>query len=241
MTKARTLWVTGGGSGMGRAIATAAARAGWRVAVSGRREQALAGTVDAIRAAGGDGLALAVDTRDPAALRAAHRTIVETWGDVDDVVLSAGLNTPERTWLDQDITEFAAVVDTNLTAVARTIDLVLPAMRTAGSGSIVVVSSVSAWRFSPGSGVAYMASKSALSMICASANDQEGVNGIRATHLCPGEVDTEFLALRPEVPGAQQRALMLTPEDIARSVLFVLESPPHVRIDELVISPITQR
>ncbi|SMH44509.1 NADP-dependent 3-hydroxy acid dehydrogenase YdfG [Rathayibacter oskolensis] len=241
LTDRGTLWITGGGSGMGRASALAAARSGRRIAVSGRRAEAVEGTVQAIRDAGGEALAVPVDVRDPAALSAAHERIVETWGPVDSLVLSAGLNAPKRDWADQEVDEFAHIVDTNLTSVVRTIDLVLPAMRAAGRGSIVVVSSVSAWRFSPGSGVAYMASKSALAMVCASLNDQEGRHGIAACHLCPGEVDTDFLALRPSVPGAEQRAAMLTPEDIGRAVLFVLDSPAHVRIDELVISPVGQR
>ncbi|MDF2580574.1 MAG: short-chain dehydrogenase [Microbacterium sp.] len=57
-------------------------------------------------------------------------------------------------------------------------------------------------------------------------------------HLCPGDVDTDFLSLRPEVPDAEARRRMLTPEDIGRTVRFVIDAPPHVRIDELVISPV---
>ncbi|MCH6470206.1 SDR family NAD(P)-dependent oxidoreductase [Sinomonas sp. 5-5] len=114
-------------------------------------------------------------------------------------------------------------------------------MRSAGEGNIVVVSSRSAWRFSPGAGAAYMSSKAALGMLVASVNDEEGVNGIKACHPCPGDVDSDFLDLRPNVPGDEQRASMLSPEDVARSVQFVLEGPRHVRIDELVITPVGQR
>ena len=52
--------------------------------------------------------------------------------------------------------------------------------------------------------------------------------------------DPDFLRLRPNVPDADARAVMLTPDDVARAVLFVLDSPAHVRIDELVISPVSQ-
>ena len=241
MSESRVLWVTGGGSGMGRASAIAAAEAGWKVAVSGRRASAVQDTVDRIRAAGGSALDVPADVRDPASLRAAHERIVGEWGPVTGLVLAAGLNTPKRNWSDQSIEEFAAIVDTNLTSVARTIDLVLPGMREAGSGTVVVVSSRSAWRFSPGSGVAYMSSKTALGALVASLNDQEGVNGVKACHLCPGDVDTDFLSLRPAVPDAEQRLSMLTEDDVARSVMFVLESPKRVRIDELAISPVGQR
>ena len=120
------------------------------------------------------------------------------------------------------------------------IDVVLPGLRARGGGQIVVVSSYSAWRFSPHAGVAYTASKTALAAICASLNAQEAGSGIRACHLCPGDVDTDFLALRPQAPDAEARQVMLSPDDVARAVLFVLNSPPHVRIDELVISPVSQ-
>ncbi|MFS4505384.1 hypothetical protein ACMA46_04015 [Clavibacter sp. Sh2141] len=57
----------------------------------------------------------------------------------------------------------------------------------------------------------------------------------------PRHVDSDFLALRPTVPDAAERAAMLTPDDVARAALFVLASPPPVRIDELVLSPMSQR
>lgn len=116
----------------------------------------------------------------------------------------------------------------------------LPGMRARGRGQVVVVSSYSAWRFSPHAGVAYSASKTALAAICQSLNAQEAEHGIRACHLCPGDVDTDFLRLRPQVPDEEGRQVMLTPDDIAAAVLFVLEVPAHVCIDELVISPLAQ-
>lgn len=232
----RVLWVTGGGSGMGRAVALAAARSGRRVAVTGRRVEALDETVAEITAAGGTALAAAADATDPAALARAHERIVAEFGTVDDLVTAAGSNAPRRRWDDQSMAEFATIVDTNLTSVARAIDLALPGIR-AAQGRVVVISSFAGWRFSTKGGVAYSASKTALSSLCATLNEEEGINGVGATHLCPGDVDTPFLSMRPQVPDAAARETMLTPEDIARAVTFVLDGPAHVRIDELVISP----
>jgi NADP-dependent 3-hydroxy acid dehydrogenase YdfG len=241
MKAARVLWVTGAGSGMGRAVAVEAAARGWRVALSGRRQAALAETARYISEAGGKSLTLPLDARDPDAVTRAHERIVTTWDLVTDVVLAAGLNTPQRYWADQGLEDFEQIVATNLTAVARLIDTVLPGMRVRRSGQIVVMSSYSAWRFTPHAGVAYSASKTALASICQSVNAEEGQHGIRACHMCPGDVDTDFLALRPQVPDANARQAMLSPGDIAATVLFVLEVPAHVRIDELVISPVSQR
>lgn len=232
----RVLWVTGGGSGMGQAVAVSAAEAGWRVAVTGRRREALLETVEAITSVGGTAVAAEADATDPASLARAHGRIVAELGPVDDLVTAAGLNAPRRRWDDQSMAEFAAIVDTNLTSVARTIDLALPTIRDA-QGRIIVVSSFAGWRFSTKGGVAYSASKTALASLCATLNEEEGTHGVGATHLCPGDVDTPFLAMRPQVPDASARETMLQPEDIGRAVRFILDGPPHVRIDELVISP----
>ena len=236
----RVVWVTGAGSGIGRGAAMAAASSFGRIALSGRREGPLTETARLVREAGGQPLVLPLDARDTDAVRRAHSQIVGKWPEVSDLVLAAGVNTPERYWQNQSMAEFESIVATNLTAVVSLIDLVLPGMRARGGGQIVVVSSYSAWRFVPYAGVAYSASKSALAAICGSLNAQEAASGIRACHLCPGDVDTDLLEQRPQVPDAAARSRMLTPNDVARAVLFVLDSPPHVRIDELVITPVAQ-
>jgi len=234
----RVLWVTGAGSGMGQASAVSAGASGRRVVLSGRRADALADTARRIVEAGGsEPLQLPLDVRDPAALAAAHDRIVDTFGAVDELVCAAGLNAPRRTWADQSMETFAAIVDTNLTAVARTADLVLPGMRASGFGTLVLISSISAWRLSPGAGVAYTAGKRGLKALTETINAQEGGHGIRATLLLPGDVDSEFLQLRPSAPDERTRARMLTAADIADTVRFVLECPPRVCIDELVITP----
>lgn len=235
----RVLWITGAGSGMGRASAEAAARGGWRVALTGRRAEKLDEVVAAIEHQGGTACTDPGDVRDAAAVAGIRDQILQRWGRIDGLVLAAGLNAPRRTWADQDLEEFDQIVQTNLGAVARVVDATLPSLRAEG-GIVVVVSSYSAWSFSPGAGVAYSASKSALASLCGTLNVQEGASGVRATHLCPGDVDTDFVAQRPAVPNSAARSLMLTAQDVARAVQFVLDSPAHVRVDELVISPVAQ-
>ena len=236
MTK-RVVWISGAGSGMGRASAVAAAGAGWRVVLSGRREDALHETADLVAQAGGESLVLPLDVRGD--VPAAARIAVAQWGRLDALVLSAGLNNPKRRWADQEMPSFADIVATNLTGVVNVIDAALPALRES-HGVVVVISSYAGWRFSPGAGVAYGASKTALRTVTATLNAEEARHGVRATHLCPGDVATDFLQMRPTVPDEAARAVMLSPDDIAHTVQFVLDSPAHVRIDELVISPVSQ-
>ena len=233
----RTVWVTGAGSGVGRAVAVSAGRAGARVVLTGRRVEALAETAELVRAAGGEALELPADSSREDQLQQAWATLQQTWGAPTDLVLSAGLNHPRRYWRDQTMTDFRAIVDTNLTAAALVVDLALPGLRAAGGGVVVFVSSVSGWQFSPDAGVAYSASKTALGSLAAHLNAQENRNGIRACSLCPGDIDSDFLSLRPVVPGGQDRVAMLSPDDVARTVQFVLDSPPHVCVNELVVTP----
>lgn len=223
---------------MGAASAALTGASGRRVVLSGRRREALEQTAARIIDAGGiEPLVVDLDVTDAAALSAAHEHITSTLGQVDELVLAAGLNAPQRTWADQTMTDFARIVETNLVSVARAVDMVLPGMRAAGGGTIVVVSSISAWRLSPGAGVAYTSSKRGLKAITETLNAQEGTHGIRSTLLLPGDVDSEFLRLRPALPDDKTRARMLTADDIARTVQFVLDSPPRVTFDEIVVSP----
>ncbi|WP_369054786.1 SDR family oxidoreductase [Kineococcus terrestris] len=235
----RTVWITGGGSGVGRAVALSAAAAGWSVAVSGRRGGPLEEVAAEVAAAGGDALALPLDVQDPDAVAAARRAVVERFGRLDALVLAAGLNTPRRRWDDQDVREVHDVIATNLSAPVTVVDAALPDLRRSG-GVVVVVSSIAAWRPSPGAGVAYSASKTALGALVRTLNEQEAPHGVRACHLCPGDIATDFLDQRPQVPDAAARAVMLTPADVAGTVQFVLDAPPHVRVDELVVSPVVR-
>ena len=235
------LWITGAGSGMGRAVALSASSRGYRVALSGRRADALDEVAGTIRDAGGQALALPLDVTSEEAVADVTAQVSSELGPITHLVLSAGLNNPKRYWRDQSMKDFNAIVQTNLVAAANVVSAVLPGMRERADGSVLFVSSYSGWRFSPDAGVAYSASKSALASLSEMLNAQENVNGIRACHLCPGDVDTDFLSMRPTVPGAVDRQRMLTPDDIAAAVQFVLDSPRHVCINELVISPTKAR
>jgi NADP-dependent 3-hydroxy acid dehydrogenase YdfG len=227
----RTLWVSGAGSGVGRATAVAAARDGWDLVLSGRRVDALEETRALVDDLGSSAVVAPLDVTDDGR----ERRVVG-----DGIVVAAGLNAPRRSWADQDLADFDRIVATNLTGPAHQVAAALPLLRASG-GTVVLVSSYAAWTHSPGAGVAYSASKTALATLVRDLNAQEAGSGIRATHLCPGTIDSDFLALRPTVPDAAERAAMLTPDDVARAAMFVLASPPHVRIDELVLSPMSQR
>jgi NADP-dependent 3-hydroxy acid dehydrogenase YdfG len=226
-TQERRMLITGAGSGVGAAVARAFAGT-HELVLSGRRRERL----EATAAAAGRG---EIAVHDVAIDDARH--LRERIGPVTDLVLAAGLNVPQRAWGDHDMRDFRRIVDTNLSGVADVVSAFLPDLRRTG-GTVVVVSSLSAWTTSPAAGIAYRASKTALRSLTESLNEQEAHHGVRACHLCPGDIDSGFLDHRPAPPPADARRSMLSPEDVARTVRFVIDSPAHVRIDELVVSPL---
>lgn len=240
-TRSRVAWVIGGGSGIGRAAAQELARRDYRVAVSGRREGALSETVESIVNGGGQGWAIPVDATDATSVQRAYDAIVEQIGRVDTLVCSAGTNIRNRWWSDLTSDDFASVVNTNLAAVTRATLAVLPGCRVAGFGQVIVVSSWSGWRYMSAAGAAYGASKTALGPLVESLNDQEGQYGIRATHLCPGEVNTEMLQTRPVPPPADELERMLQPAHVAELVGTIADLPAEVCVNELVVSPVWNR
>lgn len=237
----KVAWITGGGTGIGLATAQRLAGQGWHVAVSGRREAELKAACDAIAKAGGSAEAVPLDVSDAAAVTGAAEGILARNGRIDALVCSAGTNVPNRYWKDLTPEAFAKVSAINLNGVAFCVGAVLPAMRAAGGGSIVVVSSWAGWRYLPFTGAAYGATKQGLSPLVESINDQEGGNGIRATHVCPGEVATPILRSRPVPPPEEDIARMLKPEDVGDAIAYAVNAPAHVCLNEIVIGPTWNR
>jgi len=224
-------WVLGGGSGIGAGAARSLADAGATVIISGRRAAELEKLAD-------DRIfAVPADVSDPQSVVDAHARIVADHGEVGIVVYSAGTNVTNRYWNDTTPADFAHVLDVNLTGAMRVIHAVLPGMREAQDGLVIVVSSWAGWRFAPGVGAGYSASKTALGALVETVNAQERLRGIRATHLCPGEVKTDILATRPVVPTDAEQALMLTAADLGDAVRYIAELPSRICINELVITP----
>jgi len=234
-------WVTGGGTGIGLAAAAAIGSEGARIALSGRRPRELSDGAAKLRERGIEALAVSADVADAESVATAHAQIADALGPVAALVCCAGTNVPNRMWPALTPQAFAHVVAINLNGVSYCVQAVLPGMRAAGAGAIVVVSSWAGWEYLSFAGAAYGASKTALSPLVKSLNDQEGQHGIRACHLCPGEVATPILRTRPVPPPPQDLERMLTPEDVGEAIRWVVAAPAHVCVNELVISPTWNR
>lgn len=125
----KAAWVTGAGSGIGRATAIVLAKAGARVALTGRRRDPLAETARMI----GDGAFVApADLTDPAQVNAARDAVLAAFGRLDIVVSNAGLNVPERRWAVLTQETVSALIDANLKAPFYVAQACLPALRASG-------------------------------------------------------------------------------------------------------------
>ena len=233
----KTAWITGGGTGIGAAAARSLAEAGAEIVVSGRRVGPLEAVVEEIKAAGGKARALAMDVRQPDAVRAAAQEI----GQVDILVASAGLNVPTRAMSNISDDDWDFVVDVNLNGVFYPVRAVLPGMRAAGGGQLILISSWAGRYATRLTGAAYNATKRAVIALSESINDEEGANAIRSTVIMPGEVATDILKSRPVPPSQNEQDRMLQAEDLGDTVRFVAGMPPRACINEVLISPTWNR
>lgn len=236
-----TAWITGGATGIGFACARRLGQSGLKVAISGRREVELTRALDELAAEGIDVKVFPLDVSDAEAVARVARTIATELGPISALVCSAGTNVTARSWKQLAAADFARVAAINLNGVAYCVSAVLPGMRALRAGSIVVVSSWAGWTYLPVAGAVYGATKRALGPVVESINDQEGEQGIRATLLCPAEVATPILGTRPRPPAQADIARMLRPADIAEAAAYAIEAPPHVCLNEIVITPTYNR
>jgi NADP-dependent 3-hydroxy acid dehydrogenase YdfG len=234
----KTVIVTGAGTGIGRAVAVDFVKEGARVAFVGRRleklKEAAAGLPETQAAC------YACDVADRAAVNAIARQVVDQFGPVDILVNNAGTNTNPRSVAEVDPDDWDRTVAINLTGAFNFVRAVLPGMRERKAGLIINVSSIAGLRASKLSGAAYSASKHGMVALTHSINEEEKDYSIRSCVICPGEVNTPIIDLRPEPVSEERRANMLQPEDVSAAALFVASLPSRVCIPLLVIKPTSQ-
>jgi NADP-dependent 3-hydroxy acid dehydrogenase YdfG len=231
--------ITGGGSGVGAAIARQFAAAGAQVAIVGRRAEQLRATCDAI-GAGARVRPIAADVADRQQVAGIVDQTIQAFGKIDILVNNAGINIPARRLAELAADDWDALLQVNATGAFNATQAVLPHMRAQRSGLIINISSISGLRPSSLAGAAYSASKHALNALSKVVAQEEEQNGIRATIIAPGDINTPLLDKRPTAVSAEQRARILQPDDIAAAALFVATLPAHVSVPELVIKPVGQ-
>jgi NAD(P)-dependent dehydrogenase (short-subunit alcohol dehydrogenase family) len=229
--------VTGAGSGVGQATALALARAGWRVALVGRRKSALSQTTRLAGRLAPRLLICPCDISDAAAVERMARRVVQSLGPVAVLVNAAGTNTPKRSLSELAPAEYRRLVETNLNGAYWCVQAFLPLMRERSSGTIVNIVSEAGRQASPKAGPAYVVSKFGLAGLTQSINAEERAHGIRACSIFPGDIDTPLLDLRPNPPPLEARTKMLRSEDVAECVMLVVNLPARAVVEEILIRP----
>jgi NADP-dependent 3-hydroxy acid dehydrogenase YdfG len=237
----KVAWITGAGTGIGLAGAKALADAGATVVMSGRRKEVLALEAEKIRIKGGKSEVEALDVSDAKTVKKTAAAILNRHARVDILVNSAGLNVPNRYWKNQTIEGWKEVIAINLDGSFYTTLAVLPVMRARKDGLVINVSSWAGVFHPKLTGAAYNASKHAVTAMTETINMEECANGIRACAICPAEVATPIMDRRPVPPSAEDRARMLQAEDLGNTIRFIAQMPPHVCINQVIISPTWNR
>jgi NADP-dependent 3-hydroxy acid dehydrogenase YdfG len=239
--RGKVAWLTGAGSGIGQAGAVELAKAGARVVISGRRAEMLEATRKLVADAGGEVEKLPVDVADKKQVAHAAKALLDRHGRCDILVNSAGVNVPKRHYRDLVPEDWDKVIGVNLNGALYCMSAVLPAMRAQRDGLVINISSwLGRWVGYLG-GPAYGAAKHALATMTHHLNIEEGVHGIRGCVIYPGEVGTPLVKLRPVPPEQVDIDRMLKPEDLGRTIRFVAEAPPHVCLNEIVVTPTWNR
>ena len=233
--------VTGGGSGIGRALCLLLASEGAKVVAVGRTASKVAAVAKEVQAAGGTARSQAVDVADAEGLRTLVEEVLREFGRIDVLVNNAGQNSPRRRLLTTSPDEIRGLFDANVLGAMFCTRAVMPAMRAAGRGTIVNVSSVAALEPGVLTGAAYSAAKAALANFTRYLAQETRNTGIRTCVVFPGEVDTPILEHRAHPPDAEARATMLMPEDVAEAIALVLRLPARANVTELVLRPTHQR
>jgi NADP-dependent 3-hydroxy acid dehydrogenase YdfG len=237
--------ITGASSGIGVAIAQRLAQRGCRVALCARRGDRLAAVAEALRQGGAEVIAQPTDLRQEADILRLFDHIRQTWGGVDILVNNAGLghNAPLMTGATEAWRE---MLEVNVLALCICTREALSDMQARGDrGHIVHISSLSGHRVPSISGL-YSGTKFAVRSLTEGLRQELRAAGsaIRISSVSPGYVETEFAEKYHQdaarAAATYSRFPVLTPDDIANAVDYLLSQPPHVQVHDILLRPTQQ-
>lgn len=237
----RTALVTGATAGIGEATVRALVASGWRCVATGRRAERLQALVDEL---GADKVhAAAFDVTDEAARDAALDALPGEFADIDLLVNNAGLALGTSPAQESDLAQWKTMIATNVTALVSLTHRLLPGL-IARKGAVINLSSVAA-NYPYAGGNVYGGTKAFVSQFTLGLRSDLHGTGVRVTAIEPGMVETEFTLVRTggnrdaheQLYGGAQP---MTASDIAETVRWVAELPPHLNINTLELMPVSQ-
>ncbi len=236
--------VTGASSGIGESMARHLAARGAKVVLAARRTDRLDQVVAEIREAGGEAVAISTDVSQRADLEKLAAATVEAFGRIDVLVNNAGvmpLSPLEKLKVD----EWDRTIDVNIKGVLYGIAAVLPRMQAQGSGHILNVASIAGIKVFTPIGTVYSATKHAVRAISEGLRVEVGNSGVRVTIVSPGAVDSELKLGSTDADAAAglkafYDANQIPADAVARAVVYAVEQPANVDINEVVVRPVSQ-
>lgn len=241
--KNKIVIITGASSGIGAASARALAQQGARIVLAARDEAGLSAIVEELKAAGHDAAGFTCDVTNPLDMKALAQFTQDTFGAIDILVNNAGLMLFSN-WTDLAVDDWGKMIDVNIKGYLNAIAAVLPYMLAKKSGQILNMDSVAGHQVGAAAGV-YSATKFFVQAITESMRKELGVqHGIRVNTVSPGVINTGWAdkVTDPEGRKAAQELnkIAIAPEDIGRAVVFALDQPANVTVNDLIISPTRQ-
>ena len=244
MIKDKVAIITGASSGIGYATALALSKAGAKVAIGARRTDRLSDLEAKIKENNGEVLSQKLDVTKKDECNSFVDAVLQKWGTVDILVNNAGLM-PLSFFKNLKIDEWEQMIDVNLKGVLYCTAAVVPKMLEQKSGHIVNLSSVAGRIVFP-AGSVYCATKHAITALSEGLRQELSVRkNIRVTCIEPGVVATELTntitdeSLQGFVENVKKMEALQS-EDIANAILYAVESPKHVNVNEVLIRPTTQ-
>lgn len=244
MLKNKVAIITGASSGIGYATALTLSKAGIRVAVGARRTERLQELEKQIIKNNGEILVQKTDVTRKSDCDSLVNTIVEKWGKVDVLINNAGLM-PLSYFKNGKVEEWEQMIDVNIKGVLYCTSAVVPYMLEKKSGHIINISSV-AGRIVFAGGSVYCATKHAIAALSEGLRKElSPTYNIRVTCIEPGAVETELLeSITDEsMTGfiqATKNMETLRSDDIANAILYAVQAPGHVNVNEILIRPTAQ-
>jgi 3-hydroxy acid dehydrogenase/malonic semialdehyde reductase len=242
-TSSRNAVVTGAAGGLGRAITEALLVSGRRVVLVDRDPESLRQFAAKM---GDSTFPIQLDVTDAKSVDRLPDLIPNAFKPVDILINNAGHDIGGRTRFDVGpADDWSGIIQTNLIGLMRVTRSILPDMVKRNSGHIVNISSINAVRIIPDM-AAYSTSKAGVHMFTETLRGELAETAIRVTEMQPGLTRTGIILTRyrgdrkKEKDYFNQFKMALDPTDIARSILFALDQPPHVQIAEMMILPVNR-
>jgi NADP-dependent 3-hydroxy acid dehydrogenase YdfG len=239
-----TVFITGATSGFGEACARRFAEAGWSLVLTGRRAARLQALKDELSALT-DVHTLELDVRDRAGMEAAIASLPAKYDRIRGLINNAGLALGTDPAPKCNLDDWDTMVDTNIKGLLYSTRLLLPRLIAHGRGAgIVNLGSIAGtWPY-PGSHV-YGATKAFVRQFSLNLRNDLVGTGVRVTNIEPGLCESEFSLVRfggdqAKYDATYAGAEAIQPEDIANTIHWVLEQPPHININSLELMPVSQ-